>query len=98
MEEFRFTSALWRWPAQEAWCFITVPAELAEEIRLSSGPPRGFGSVRVEATINATTWRTSLFPDSGKGTFLLPIKKEVRRAEDLDVDDLADVTLRVLTA
>jgi len=96
VEEFGFTSELWRWPAQDAWRFVTVPAELAEGIRLSSGPPRGFGSVRVEATVGATTWRTSVFPDAALGTYVLPMKRAVRQAEGLQDGDLVTVTLRLL--
>ncbi len=50
---------------------------------------RGFGSVRVEATIGKTSWKTSIFPDSRSGTYLLPLKASVRRAEDLvDGDEI----------
>lgn len=96
MENLTFTSTLWRWEAQDAWRFVTVPAELTDAIRLGAGPPRGFGSVRVEATVGATTWRTSVFPDSHRGSFVLPVKKAVRRAEDLDDGDQVTVTLRLL--
>lgn len=96
MEDLRFTGVLWRWEAQDAWRFITVPVDLAEAIRLTAGPPKGFGSVRVEVTVGATTWQTSVFPDATRGAFVLPIKKAVRRAEDLDDGDELTVTLRVL--
>lgn len=92
-----FDAVLWEWessPEGTAWVFITVPEDETEEIRLRSGPPRGFGSVRVEATIGATTWRTSVFPDS-RG-FALPLKKAVRRAESLDLGDSARVTLELI--
>lgn len=99
MEDHTFTSVLWRWDAQDAWRFVTVPANLTEAIRLTAGPPRGFGSVQVEAAVGATTWRTSVFPNASRGAFVLPIKKTVRQAEDLDDSDDSDevtVTLRVL--
>lgn len=96
MEDLTFTSPLWRWEAQDAWRFVSVPADLTDAIRLSGGPPRGFGSVRVEATVGATTWRTSVFPDSHRGSYVLPVKKAVRRAEDLDDGDQVTVTLRLL--
>lgn len=96
MEEFTFTGALWRWPAQDAWRFVTVPADLAEAIRITSGPPRGFGSVRVEVTVGATSWRTSVFPEAGLGTYVLPVKRAVREAEDLEDGDLVAVSLRLL--
>ena len=96
MEDLTFTSSLWRWEARDAWWFVTVPADLNDAIRLGAGPPRGFGSVRVEATVGATTWRTSVFPDSHRGSYVLPVKKAVRRAEDLDDGDQVTVTLRLL--
>jgi Domain of unknown function (DUF1905) len=96
MMDLTFTSTLWRWDAQDAWRFVTVPVDYAEGIRLAAGPPRGFGSVRVEVTVGATTWRTSVFPDSSRGSYVLPIKKAVRRAEDLDDGDPVTVNLHVL--
>ena len=44
----------------------------------------GFGSVRVEATIGGSTWRTSIFPSDD--AYILPIKKAVREAEGLELD------------
>jgi hypothetical protein len=92
-----FEAEPWIWessPEGTAWVFLTVPEDETEEIRLRAGPPRGFGSVRVEVTIGSTTWRTSVFPDT-RG-FALPLKKAVRRAESLEVGDPARVVLRLL--
>lgn len=96
MEDHTFTSVLWRWEAQDAWRFVTVPADLTEEIRVTGGPPRGFGSVRVEVRVGSTTWRTSVFPDVRRGSYVLPVKRAVRDAEDLEDGDEVTVTLRVL--
>ena len=98
MADLTFTATLWRWEARDAWRFVTVPAELTDAVRLSGGPPRGFGSVRVQATVGATTWRTAVFPDSRRGSYLLPVKKAVRQAEDLDDGDPVTVALRVIEA
>src|SRR5688572_20434605 len=76
------TAPIWRWSeGTGSWHFLTVPPELAAEIRLranSSGPRLGFGSVRVEATIDGIIWRTSIFPQKSGG-YILPIKADVRR-------------------
>ena len=76
-----------------SWHFVTVPAAVSEEIAEESGPPRGFGSVRVEVTIGGTTWRTSVFPDSAGGGYVLPVKRQVRVAEDLEEGAACGVTL-----
>jgi hypothetical protein len=96
MSTCRFTAELWRWEAQGAWFFVTVPARESAIIRERPRPPRGFGSVRVRATIGSTTWSTSVFPDSTRGAYVLPVKKAVRRAEDLEEGDDAAVVLEVL--
>jgi hypothetical protein len=91
-----FEAELWEHEGQGAWCFVTVPEEPSEDIRLSGAMPAGFGSYRVEVTVGGTTWRTSVFPASER--FVLPVKKAVRRAEDLEVGDALSVSLDVLMA
>ncbi|GAA4377460.1 DUF1905 domain-containing protein [Nocardioides caricicola] len=93
-----FDAVLWEWessPEGTAWVFLTVPEDETEEIRLRAGPPRGFGSVRVEVTVGGSTWATSVFPDKVRG-FVLPVKKAVRRAESLEPGDSARVTLELV--
>jgi len=84
MESFEFTADLWEHDGPGAWHFLTLPPEVSEDVRAVSGPPAGFGSVRVEVTVGATTWLTSVFPDKGSGCFVLPVKRAVRYAEGLD--------------
>ena len=92
----RFTAELWRWEAQSGWFFVTVGDDASARIREVPRAPRGFGSVRVRATVGATTWTTSVFPDSTRGAYVLPVKKAVRRAEGLETDDVATVRLRLV--
>lgn len=93
-----FDAELWEWDARrvDSWTFVSLPESASEEIRDLTGPRRGFGSVRVRVTVGATTWTTSVFPDSGRGVYVLPVKRAVRRAEGLDAGDVAAVSLEVL--
>lgn len=50
------------------------------------GQRRGFGSIRVEAQIGKTAWRTSVFPTK-EGTYLLPVKESVRDKEGLTIGE-----------
>jgi hypothetical protein len=95
-ESCRFTARLWPWKPEGGWFFVTLPAEAAAVVRERPRAPRGFGSVRVRAAIGATTWSTSVFPDSGSGSFVLPVKKAVRQAEQLDDGDEVQVVLDLL--
>ena len=47
-------------------------------------------------TVGDSTWTTSIFPDSVRGGYVLPIKRAVRQAEDLDVGDFATVTVELI--
>jgi len=95
---YAFDAELILWDARkhESWTLITVPVEESEEIRhRTEGMANGFGSVRVTATIGSSTWQTSIFPDAGEGTYVLPVKKAVRKAEGLDPGDSARVTVEL---
>lgn len=96
---YEFTADLWIWDARrdDSWTFVTVPADLAEEIREWSllRPATGFGSVRVSVTIGATTWQTSVFP-SADDTYALPVKRSVRRAEGIEAGDEVRVELELV--
>ncbi|MEV4312325.1 DUF1905 domain-containing protein [Actinocrispum sp. NPDC049592] len=97
---FVFDAELWLWDARrmDTWTFVTVPAEASEQIReLAAGLPRGFGSVRVEVTMGGTTWKTSIFPGSGAdGCYVLPVKKAVRKAEQIDVGDVTTTEIALI--
>jgi hypothetical protein len=93
-----FDAELWLWDAQrtQSWIFVSLPAGQSEEIRdLVGGLRRGFGSVRVRATIGSSTWTTSIFPSSEAG-YVLPVKRPVRVAEALDVGDVTTVAVELL--
>ena len=94
---YSFTSSLWEWSSRTTWFFFSVPEEIADEIEEQFGrSAAGFGSVRVEVTVGATTWRTSIFPSTSERTYVLPVKKAVRKAEGLEAESVAEVELAVL--
>jgi hypothetical protein len=94
---YAFTAELWEWEGKAAWHFFSLPEDVTDEIdERHAADAGGFGSVKVEATIGSTSWRTSIFPDSKRGTFILPVKKAVRTAEGLADGATAELRLRVL--
>jgi Domain of unknown function (DUF1905) len=93
----RFNGELWEWDGAAAWHFISLPGEVADHIReLFGGRAGGFGSVRVEVTIGSSRWRTSVFPDKSRDTYLLPVKKQIRMSEQLEAGSTAAVEFVVL--
>lgn len=94
-----FDAELWQWDARrsDSWTFVSLPADASNEIRdRAGGLRRGFGSLRVRATVGGTTWTTSIFPGSGTASYVLPVKRRVRDAESLEVGDAATVTVELI--
>jgi hypothetical protein len=74
--------------------FMSVPADLSGEIKAHAMlVRRGFGSVRVEVTLDEIVWRTSVFPVKSSGGYFLPVKMDVVRKADIAAGD--EVTVRL---
>jgi hypothetical protein len=104
-ETHAVTAPLWIWTTDKApasWHFLTLDGEVAEAIhalalmrRLEGGRKRGWGSIKVHATVGDTSWETSIFPAKELGGWLLPVKAAVRKAEGLVAGDLVRVVVEV---
>lgn len=96
VERFEFSAEVWEHDGEAAWHFVSLPNDFADDIaERHAGRAAGFGSIKVMVTIGTTRWSTSLFPDSKRGTYVLPLKRQVRRAEHLAAGDTADVTIEI---
>lgn len=90
---------VWLWqgsdgaPAKGSWYFLTVNGDMASAIRSAAAKADAWGSVRIEATIGGTTWRTSLFPSKAHGGWLLPLKAAVRKAEKIAEGTVVEAVL-----
>jgi hypothetical protein len=94
---YEFDAVVWEHDGSAAWHFVSLPETVADDIEAAFGHrARGFGSLRVEVTVGATRWQTSIFPDSKRGTYVLPVKKPVREAEGLVDGSAAQFRLELL--
>lgn len=93
-QTYRFEAELWLYPTTKAaWHFVTVPADVSHRIRFFSGTTNGFGSVKVRARIGDSLWATSIFPDKASGCYLLPVKADIRQAQEISAGDRVKVEL-----
>jgi Domain of unknown function (DUF1905) len=97
---FTFTSECWLWHGgKAAWHFITLPQNKSEEIKFFDEnmheKRRGWGAVRVLATIGNTSWETSIFPHSKIIAYILPVKASVRKAEKIAAGNEVEVNLKI---
>jgi hypothetical protein len=94
--DFTFTADLWMYSGKSSWFFVTLPKVASEQIKfLSHHKRRGWGSVRVTARIGQSEWKTSVFPDTKAGAYLLPVKSDIRQKENLEAGDSVSVRIRI---
>jgi putative endonuclease len=70
---------VWKWEGDMAWFFINLDVDLSQKIRES----RGKGMIKIEAQIGKSAWNTSLLYHTEARTYLIAIKKPIRRKEQL---------------
>ena len=91
---FTFSGELIYWRGPAPFHFIRVPEAECELIRDAAGfVSYGWGMIPVTARIGGVSWRTSMWPRDGG--YLLPVKAEVRRRMDLQLNDAAVVELHI---
>ncbi|MEZ4087023.1 MAG: DUF1905 domain-containing protein [Candidatus Gracilibacteria bacterium] len=79
---------IWLWPGEAAWHFVTLPKKEGIYIKDSFGAlSKGFGSLPVKVIIGETEWKTSIFPDKKSGSYVLPVKANVRKKEGIKEGD-----------
>jgi hypothetical protein len=94
---FSFDAELWEHDGPAAWFFVSLPEDVADDIDAAHGHrAKGFGSLRVDVRVGTTAWSTSIFPDSKRGTYVLPVKKQVRTAEGLTAGSVVTLQLAVV--
>ena len=81
-----FEATLRRWTGPSAWVFAAVPED---RVALPPGP---FGRVPVVATVDGTTWSTSVWRDRENG-WLLAVPARVRRGKDDGDSVLVSITV-----
>ncbi len=93
---YRFTSTIWLTEGFGGWHFISLPdkevAAITEQFR--GVKRKGWGSIPVEATVGDSTWKTSIFPDKKRG-FVMAIKADIRKRENIGEGDSVEVALEI---
>lgn len=98
MNNYKIKSKVWLYPGLAAWHFVSVPKKEAAQIKKAfGGLAAGFGSLPVNVKVGETSWRTSIFPDSKTQTYLLPLKAQIRKKENIKAGHDILINLEILT-
>ena len=89
-----FDGKIWYWRGPAPWYFVTVPAEQSRDLKAILGlVTYGWGMIPVDVRIGKTGWKTSMFPKDG--SYIVPVKASIRKAENLEEGDTVTVQLEV---
>ena len=77
--KYTIHAKVWKWEGDMAWYFINLDTALSGKIRES----RGKGMIKIHVQIGKSSWNTSLLYHTEARTYLIAIKKPIRRKEQL---------------
>lgn len=85
--KYKFNAKPWLHDGPSAWHFISLPFDIATEIRENlKSEEEGWGRLKAIAKIGETEWRTAIWFDTKLKTYLLPLKAAIRKLEHIEVD------------
>lgn len=93
---YSFTAEMWAYKGPNAWNFVSLPLSLAKEIRENlKSEEEGWGRLKATAQTGNSTWKSAIWFDTKMNTYLLPIKAEIRKKENLELGQKLKLTIWV---
>lgn len=75
---------------------MSVPPEISKEIRKYLGSEEeGWGRLKAKAQIRDTEWQTAIWFDTKRNTYLLPLKSEIRKKEEIQTGTAVRITITI---
>jgi hypothetical protein len=87
--KYEFCAKVWQYTSPSGWHFASLPTEIAKEIREAlKWQEEGWGRLKATAKIGNSEWKTAIWFDTKMNTYLLPLKAEIRKKENLEADKI----------
>jgi len=94
--KFKIRAKVWHYPGMTGWHFVSLPIKQSAEIKkVFAAMRRRWGSLPVVVITGKTSWKTSIFPDKQSGGYLLPLKADVRKKEQIFSEDIITFSLSI---
>jgi len=92
--KYGFRSTVWKYSGVAGWHFVSLPETLSKEIREHlKWQEEGWGRIKAAAKIGQSDWETAIWFDTKKNTYLLPVKAEIRKKENLKTGDTKSIEI-----
>lgn len=93
LKSLSFTGIVYMYPGINPWHMIRVPKEITETIHHFQKNKKCI-LVPIMATIDTSTWRTSLLP--ARGNYLIAIKKQIRKEQEIFAGDSVTISFSLV--
>ena len=92
--KYEYATKMWKHDSPGGWYFVSLPKTLSKEIRENlKWQEEGWGRMKVSAQIGELVWETAIWYDTKIGTYILPIKSEIRKKTDIKVNQKFDMNI-----
>jgi len=93
---FEFSAIVWQYSAPGGWFFISLPENITKEIREHLlFLQESWGRFRVRAKIGNSVWDTAIWYDKKSTTYFLPLKSDIRKAENIQIGSEISLVLGI---
>jgi hypothetical protein len=94
--KYEFTAIPWQYSTSGGWYFVTLPIDISKAIRENlKWQEEGWGRLKAIAKIGNTEWQTAIWFDTKYNSYLLPLKAEIRKKENIQPDENYLITIFV---
>lgn len=94
-KSFLIHGKVWRWPGDFGWHFVYVDGKIKEKIK-KVAKTYGSGFIKIEAVIGKTSWQTALFPYKKEDCYLISIKQNIRKKEEVFEGDEVKIKIKLI--
>jgi hypothetical protein len=92
--KYQFSAKPWKHPAPNGWYFVSLPVEMATEIRENlKWQEEGWGRLKATAKTGNSQWETAIWFDTKQKTYLLPLKADIRKKEKIEMNKEIKITV-----
>ena len=92
--KYEFSAKPWQYKGPGGWYFVSLPEEMAKEIRENlKWQEEGWGRLKAKAKIGNTEWETAIWFDTKMATYMLPLKAEIRKKENIEIGKKTDIII-----
>lgn len=93
--KYTFSGKIWKHNTNGGWFFISLPKNISKEIRENlQWQEEGWGRMKASALANGLNWDTPIWFDKKHETYLLPLKADIRKKANIELED--EVTVSIL--